>query len=92
MDWRSFGGGKKPTTTPVSKPRQPRSDKRVRSTLRIASQYDDMIKAIAFNHSTSKQKVVDRIIRMILESDTLRSQLIYSMPKAQKNPYILMRD
>jgi hypothetical protein len=36
-------------------PRKPRSDKRIRSTLRIASRYDETVKAIAYNHSTSKQ-------------------------------------
>jgi len=73
-------------------PRKPRADKRVRSTLRISREMDEWIKTIAFNHSTSKQKVVDKIINMVLESDVLRSRLTNSMPKQQRHPYLFMGD
>ena len=79
-----------PPTPRPAQPRKTRSDKRVRSTLRISREMDDMIKAIAYNHDTIKQKVVDFALRMVLGDDLLRSQLIRSMPKQQRHPYLFM--
>ena len=71
--------------------RRVRSDKRVRSTLRIDNEMDKKIKAVAFNHSTSKQKVIDEIIKMVLMDDVLFSKMIKRMPQEQMNPYLIIR-
>lgn len=90
LDWKGWGEKKprpKPTPTrPVT--RKERSDKRVRSTLRISREMHEMIITIAFNHGTSKQRVIDSIIHLVLGNDILRSQLIHSMPKAARHTYI----
>lgn len=76
------------------KPRKPRSDKRIRSTLRIQKELHEMIKLIAFNHNLSKQKVIDSILIMVLTSDTLRYRLTDSLKKQtnkQHFPYVIIR-
>jgi hypothetical protein len=61
------------------KPRKTRSDKRVRSTLRLKPRYDELIKAMAYNHpGLTKQRTLDAIIEMVLDSETLRYRLISS--------------
>jgi len=70
--------------------RKTRSDKRVRSTLRINQEVDEHIKAIAYNHNTSKQIVIDKILKMVLENDSLRYRIITSFPKgSQKYTYLV---
>lgn len=76
------------------KKRKERSDKRVRSTLRISKELQDLILLIAYNHHTSKQKVIDRILHIVLTSDKLRYTLTESLKKetkTQKLPYIVVR-
>lgn len=76
------------------KPRKTRSDKRVRSTLRIQKELHDMLKLIAFNHNSSKQKVIDAILIMVLTSDSLRYRLTESLKKQtskQHFPYVIIR-
>jgi aminopeptidase-like protein len=70
--------------------RKTRSDKRVRSTLRISQEVDEHIKAIAYNHNVSKQVVIDKILKMVLENDNLRYRLITAFPKgSQKYTYLV---
>ena len=92
MEW-NFGRVEVSARVKQEPPRKTRSDKRVRSTLRIEARLDELIKAIAYNHSSSKQKVTDKIIKMVLDSDSLRDKLIASFPKgSQKHAYLIMRD
>ena len=73
--------------------RKPRSDKRVRSTLKISVHHDGLLKAVAYNQSETKQDVMDRILKLVLENDEVFAKLLAGFPKgAQRHPYLVMRD
>lgn len=73
--------------------RNPRSDKRIRSTLKLHPLHDDKIRAICYNQRESKQKVMDRILHLVLDNDEMRDRLLASFPKgSQRHPYLILRD